>query len=537
MAVRKGFHVSIWQSLPAGLRRWIYRTYILIRINQPDPTTEWTSEQAFKARPWWIKVLSFIFHSMRVLYAMVTLQGYRYSARKLWPDLPRRDLEAMTLLLLVLRFHSFLLARVWAYAPLIRRLRSPRAVAGSPLRVMHITSSFDIGGTQRQIKNLCTAGSARLEHTTTEIFPEMNFLYRQTVGLERDRYITGGPLRRAIGRCAMTFETRSPQLIQSYKLYRDFVAYRPDVVVGWGHEMCVTAFVAASVARVPHIVFCIRTFNPAYGWVDQEMGRLLGVAHRGMTPHVSAVITNSTPLREDHSRWLGISPDAIQVCPNGIEPLPLTAAEILERRRMVRQQLDIADDVFVMINVGRFSVEKGQMSIVAINQRLMRDYEGRLLWLLCGDGVTLETARAAAADMPNIRFLGRTTAVNDHLCASDAFVMPSDFEGMPNAMMEAMACGLPCISTDRSGAIDVARHGQEALFYPVGDLELMERHVRHLLDDREEARAMGVRARARLSEFSTERCVTRFEEIVESATLGRDETQAAVPAFGGAQSR
>ena len=73
--------------------------------------------------------------------------------------------------------------------------------------------------------------------------------------------------------------------------------------------------------------------------------------------------------------------------------------------------------------------------------------------------------------------------------------------------------------------------------YHVGDLNEMERHIRRLLDDRGEARAMGQRARVRLNEFSTERCVTRFEEIVESATFGGGQARAAEPAFGGAGSR
>ena len=485
MAVTGGFAQWCWHLLPAPLRYWLYRRAIAL--------------------------------------PRLTLSHYRVQARANWPELRGMDLQVSSLVLFLLRFHDSMLPRVWGSAHRVRQYRAPRRTAGSPLRVMHVTSSFDVGGTQRQIKNLCTAGNARFEHATTEIFPELNFLYRKGVSPERERYVVGGYLRRAVGRCVMHMGSRSPQLIQAYKLYCDFKAYRPDVVVGWGHEMGVTSFVAAAVARVPHIIFCIRTFNPAYGWVDPGIGRLLGIAHRLMTPHVSAVITNSTPLREDHARWLGVSPDRIQVCANGISPVLLSSDEIRTRRRYIREQLGIDDDTFVMTNVGRFSAEKGQMSIIDVNRRVMGDYPGRLVWLFCGDGVTFEAVRAAAADMTNVRFLGRTNAVNDYLCASDAFVMPSDFEGMPNAMMEAMACGLPSISTNRSGAIDVARHGQEALFYDVGDLAEMERHVRRLLDDREAARVMGIRARARLAEFTVERSMTRFEEIVESARGNPDE--------------
>ena len=147
--------------------------------------------------------------------------------------------------------------------------------------------------------------------------------------------------------------------MQAYKLVRDFNTYHPDVVVGWGHEMCATAFLAATLAKVPHMVFCIRTFNPTYGWTDAAWGRLLGVAHRQMTPHVSALITNSTPLCEDYARWVGVDPARIHVCPNGIELLRLNESEVASRRRAMRAQFGITDDVTVAINVGRFSGEKG----------------------------------------------------------------------------------------------------------------------------------------------------------------------------------
>ena len=59
---------------------------------------------------------------------------------------------------------------------------------------------------------------------------------------------------------------RSLQLVQIYKLMRDIEAVRPDVVIGWGHEMAMLSFVAATRTRVPRIGFAIRTFNPAHGW-------------------------------------------------------------------------------------------------------------------------------------------------------------------------------------------------------------------------------------------------------------------------------
>lgn len=504
--------------LPDELRRRLNRTWLMIKAGGPHPELP----MPWDSRPWHVKFLGVMYRTTAPVYHRLLMTTSRTAVKHFYPELRGTELVMTALVFAGLRFHGFALSEVWRHAHRIRSWRTPMPAA-RPLKILHVTSSFDIGGTQTQIKNLCTAEGTRYRHRTSEVFPELNFLYRRGISLPPARYLRGGVLGRALGRCVLPLATRSSQLIQAYKIACDLREDRPDVIVGWGHEMCATSFVAAALARTPHIVFCIRTFNPAFGWTDAVMGHRLGEAHRRMTPFVSAVIANSTPLQRDHAAWVGIDPARIDVCANGIAVPQLTEAEIEVKRRALRQQLGIDAAARVVINVGRFSAEKGQQSIVTINERLHRDYGSRLVWLLCGDGPLLEPLQRRVNDggMTNIRLVGRTTSVIDYLCASDVFVMPSDFEGMPNAMMEAMACGLPSVSTDRSGAVDVARHGLEALFYKVGDLQAMEQHVRHLVDNPVEAVAMGRRARTRLAEFSVERSVRRFEEILSAAESRR----------------
>ena len=79
-----------------------------------------------------------------------------------------------------------------------------------------------------------------------------------------------------MGRAVVNRNRRGWQLVQVSKLVDDFEAERPQIVVGWGHEICVTTFVAAALARVPHIVFCIRTVSPDHGWTDDEFSRCCG---------------------------------------------------------------------------------------------------------------------------------------------------------------------------------------------------------------------------------------------------------------------
>jgi glycosyltransferase involved in cell wall biosynthesis len=240
-----------------------------------------------------------------------------------------------------------------------------------------------------------------------------------------------------------------------------------------------------------------------------------------MRPFVSRTVVNSTLLQRDHAQWLGIDAAEISVCANGISASPLNAADAKVARAEIRAKYGIAPDAVVITNVGRFSAEKGQQSIVDANAILREKPDlPPFVWLACGDGPTLPaiTQAAAARQMHNIVFAGRTTAVREVLAASDVFVMPSDFEGMPNAMMEAMAAGLPCVSTNLTGALDVARDGQEALYYEPRDAVRLAAHLETLLRDPELARAMGARAQTRVHEFSVARFVDTFDTILEGVT-------------------
>jgi glycosyltransferase involved in cell wall biosynthesis len=491
----------LWRAIPAPVRHWLYRT--------GTTTARESNHAVFRA-----------FRRIRNMFRNATLYTPRWHAVGMWPDIRPRSLDnwAAAIWMAGLRHHDAMLDAAWRWGHLLRR-RRPRPVDDAHRRrVAHVTGSFDLGGTQTQIKFLCTAADAAFEHQAIEIFPEMNYLYRQGVQIDPARYVTGSVIGRTFGRMVTNINFRSSQIVQIYKLVRDFEAERPAVVVGWGHEMSVTAFIAAAIARVPRIVFCVRTVNPTYGWVPQHWGTMLLRAHKNMLPSVSLVAVNSTLLRDDHAQWVGMDPSAIAVCANGIDIQRLSPAEAAAARARIRAELGIADDVAVITNVGRFSGEKGQHSLVYANRLLLaRGVARQFVWILCGDGPTLAEVQGLAAGfgITNMHFLGRTTAVREILCASDIFVMPSDFEGMPNAMLEAMSAGLPCVSTQRSGALDVARDGIEAFYYEARDAVTLARHLLRLLEHPDQARRMGEAAARRVTEFPIDRFVRAFEGALD----------------------
>lgn len=405
------------------------------------------------------------------------------------------------------------------YGHIIRFFRRPlRVENGRQKRVLHVTCSFGVGGTQRQIMYLCDSGSdARFKHTTVEIFPEQNYLYRQGIGVEKERYVKGGRLERWFGNRVLNPGTRSSHLMQVYKLTRDIKAEQPDIVVGWGHEIAMLTFVAAAFARVPKIDFCIRTFNPFY-YGRKRMHHLITKAHKNMLPFVDGILVNSTALQQDYAMWVEMRKDSIFVCHNGIPQRSIGERERLIFRQKTRKALAIPDDSIVIINVGRLSKEKGQMLLIrAFEQLYARFPERGLFCLLCGDGEMEGEIRQYidAHKVHNIVLTGSIENVDEYLAASDIFVMPSEIEGMPNAMMEAMSLGLPCISTDRSGIADIARNGVEALYVNTGSAEQMLKKLSRLIQNKDERERLGMSAKERLKEFSVEKMVSVFNKHLE----------------------
>ena len=93
--------------------------------------------------------------------------------------------------------------------------------------------------------------------------------------------------------------------------------------------------------------------------------------------------------------------------------------------------------------------------------------------------------------------------ISEEYAKADAFVLSSDFEGQPNALMEAMAAALPCVSTDcPTGPSELIRDGTDGLLVPCGDEERMLEAMARLVEDPAMAEEMGRNARARMAEIS-----------------------------------
>ncbi|MEZ0227135.1 MAG: glycosyltransferase [Planctomycetota bacterium] len=188
-------------------------------------------------------------------------------------------------------------------------------------------------------------------------------------------------------------------------------------------------------------------------------------------------------------------------------------------------ELGAAPDRKVILFVGRHDPQKRiDVLLRAFKQVLESVPEARLA--LAGDGAHLEEYRKLAVELgvaDRAAFLGARPDVPDLHRAASVFVLPSGAEGLPNALLEALACGTPSVATAIPGTTEVASHEKEALLVPVDDADALAAALVRLLRDRDLAARLGRAGRARImAEFDmdgvTERYADLFLELARSAT-------------------
>ena len=95
-------------------------------------------------------------------------------------------------------------------------------------------------------------------------------------------------------------------------------------------------------------------------------------------------------------------------------------------------------------------------------------------------------------------------------------IITSDFEGISNALLEAMAIGMPCVSTDHTpgGARLLIKHGENGLLSPIGDIESLANNMNKFADDSEFAEKCGRTAMDVVTRFSPEKIIDKWEEYI-----------------------
>ena len=192
----------------------------------------------------------------------------------------------------------------------------------------------------------------------------------------------------------------------------------------------------------------------------------------------------------------GVPSSRLVRIPNGVDTTRFIPVGTGQQRCEVRRRLGL-DDAPTAVYTGRLAREKRVDVLVGVWPRVRARVPAAQL-LVVGEGpLETELRRLRSA---GVVLVGRQESVLPYLQASDVFVLPSIAEGLSNAMLEAMACGLACLVHRHGGAADVLEDGYSGCFLPDATEDALVQSLVRLLQDRTTCARLGARARRRVIE-------------------------------------
>lgn len=285
---------------------------------------------------------------------------------------------------------------------------------------------------------------------------------------------------------------------------------RFDLIHSHDYKSDSYAFVCARATRARLVATC-------HNWASDGLRmRLYKAFDKALMRRFSRIAAVSEPLRRE-LLLSGVDGARLVMIPNGVtveDPVPP------DRAVTIRASLGIGAGEGVVISVGRLSEEKGHSSLIAAVPEVAAA-QPRSRFLIVGGGRLrreLEEEARARRLGGRVMFLGERRDVMDLLAASDVFVLPSRKEGLPLALLEAMACRKPVIAAPLGEIPAVIAHGVSGLLIDPADTGALARGIIRLLAGPAEAAALAEAGFRKVrKDYSAEAMVRRYLELYREA--------------------
>lgn len=261
----------------------------------------------------------------------------------------------------------------------------------------------------------------------------------------------------------------------SRRLASILVDYGVDVLHLRGLAMLTDGVLAAQFAGRVRVVMSFHGFEADPPKIGPIKRRVLRWAVHHCDQHWAV----STSAAEALASQLNIDTDEFAILPNGVDIGQFSPAA---DRADVRRRLGLPPDRPIVLSVGNLKPIKGHDVLLEAVARI----PGRATLIFVGHddlGGSLQRYASSRVFDHDIRFVGRQDDVLPWYQSADLFVLPSRNEGLSNALLEAMACGLPVVASDVGGNRDVLEHGRTGLLVPPGDPQRLAGAIARLLGD------------------------------------------------------
>ena len=268
--------------------------------------------------------------------------------------------------------------------------------------------------------------------------------------------------------------------------------WKPDIIQAHGGET-LSYSVPAALRSDARVVY--RRIGSTPNWMA---GRLKKAALGSLMRRADLVIAVADFVRREVEVDFRVLPSKIVVIPNGIDVRRLHASNT---PAAAKAKLGIPEEGQVVLSLGALTLEKDPLAQVEIMTRVL-EQEDTCYFAMAGDGPLRSELEAAVSRTPcadRIRVLGVRRDVGDLLCAADVLLLASRTEGMPAAILEAGASGVPVASYAIAGVPEIVEDGVTGLLAAPGDVDRLRRRVVELLQDADLRAELGSAGRAQLA--------------------------------------
>ena len=365
------------------------------------------------------------------------------------------------------------------------------------MRIILVSSSLACGGAERAVVLLAEAFSKKGYKVSVVT------LY----GIETDFY----KLPDGVDRLALDVAGESITVIHALwnNIYRIWVLRRkvreidPDVVISFLDQTSILTLI--SLTKTSYPVLVSEQNNPCMSYIYS--GRLWEKLRRLTYPNAAMVISTSKGV-DDYFDWLPKTKKAVIY--NPLAPIndDLNTTNLIKGADQNKKWI---------VAMGRLIYQKGFDILLSAFQKIANRHSNWQL-LILGEGelrLELENLRENLGLTDRVLFPGSISNPFPILKKSKLFVLSSRFEGFGNVLIEAMACGLPVISTDcPSGPREIIRHEVDGILVPNENVEALAAAMERLMSDEQELQRLATHAPQVTERFSLEKATENWEAVI-----------------------
>jgi glycosyltransferase involved in cell wall biosynthesis len=320
-----------------------------------------------------------------------------------------------------------------------------------------------------------------------------------------------GPFLKMVDKRVRVVDLKSSRVVSALpKLVRYLKDARPAALLsGMGHANII-AVIARGLSGVNcRLVVSEHTLPSVIAKVaSTPLSKTVPVLSRWFYPRADAVVAVSEDVGRDLREASGLREELITVIPN-----PVVTPELMNELAR-RAEHHFFDEGLppVILGIGRLSHEKGFDILIRAFGLLLETMDARLL--IVGEGADRPKLEALVAELGlenKVDLPGFVDGVPAYICQAAVVVMPSRIEGFGNALVEAMAGGVPCVATDcPGGPSDILEHGKYGPLVPFDDPRALAKGIEKAMRDPVPTDVLISRA----AEFSLDRVVARYLEVL-----------------------